>query len=55
MGGMTNRDGTANYYLDEFGHVQSVDRLLALDAGIENRLVESGDVVRFLAAGTGYT
>ncbi|GKZ15935.1 3-oxoacyl-ACP synthase [Haladaptatus sp. T7] len=46
---------TANYYLDEFGHVQSVDQILALDAGLENGLVESGDVVCFLAAGTGYT
>ncbi|WP_231186942.1 3-oxoacyl-ACP synthase [Haladaptatus sp. DYF46] len=47
--------GASNYYLDEFGHVQSVDQLLALDAGIENGSVEAGDVVCFLAAGTGYT
>ncbi len=39
----------------EFGHVQSVDQLLALDAGLENGLSESGDIVCSLAAGTGYT
>ncbi|WP_458207537.1 3-oxoacyl-ACP synthase [Haladaptatus sp. NG-SE-30] len=44
-----------DYYLDEFGHVQSVDQVLALDAGIREGLVEPGDVVCFLAAGTGYT
>ncbi|MCO8245640.1 3-oxoacyl-ACP synthase [Haladaptatus sp. AB643] len=44
-----------NYYLDEFGHVQSVDQILALDVGVENGLLEAGDVVCFLAAGTGYT
>ncbi|WP_433631597.1 3-oxoacyl-ACP synthase [Halomicrococcus sp. NG-SE-24] len=47
--------GAPGYYLDEFGHVQSVDQLLALDRGREEGLVEPGDVVLFLAAGTGYT
>ncbi len=47
-------DATA-YYLDEFGHVQSVDQILALDAGLREELLSSGDVVCFLAAGTGYT
>nr|WP_227376717.1 3-oxoacyl-[acyl-carrier-protein] synthase III C-terminal domain-containing protein [Haladaptatus halobius] len=42
-------------YLDEFGHVQSVDQALALDPGVREGLVEPGDVVCFLAAGTGYT
>ncbi|WP_135805315.1 3-oxoacyl-ACP synthase [Halorussus marinus] len=45
----------ADYYLDEYGHVQSVDQVLALDAALDRGLVESGDLVCFLAAGTGYT
>ena len=47
--------GEGHVYLDHYGHVQSVDQVLALDAGLERDLVESGDVVLFLAAGTGYT
>ncbi len=43
------------YYLDDYGHMQSVDQIIALDEGLEGGLVESGDVVLFLAAGTGYT
>ena len=43
------------YYLDEYGHMQSVDQLFALDEGLERGRVESGDLVLFLAAGTGYT
>jgi 3-oxoacyl-[acyl-carrier-protein] synthase-3 len=45
----------AHHYLDEYGHVQSVDQLLALDEGVEAGQVTDGDVVLFLAAGTGYT
>jgi 3-oxoacyl-[acyl-carrier-protein] synthase-3 len=44
-----------HHYLDEYGHVQSVDQVLALDEGLERGRVEDGDVVLFLAAGTGYT
>ncbi len=47
--------GDGHHYLDEYGHVQSVDQVLALDEGLERGLVENGDVVLFLAAGTGYT
>jgi 3-oxoacyl-[acyl-carrier-protein] synthase-3 len=43
------------YYLDEFGHVQSVDQALALERGLQEGRVAPGDVVLFLAAGTGYT
>ena len=43
------------YYLDEYGHMQSVDQIFALDEGLERGRVDSGDVVLFLAAGTGYT
>ena len=46
---------TDGYYLDEYGHVQSVDQVLALDEGLARGRVEPGDVVCFLAAGTGYT
>ncbi|MFC3476589.1 3-oxoacyl-ACP synthase [Halobacterium litoreum] len=45
----------AHHYLDEYGHVQSVDQALALDEGVRAGNVESGDTVLFLAAGTGYT
>jgi 3-oxoacyl-[acyl-carrier-protein] synthase-3 len=46
---------SGGYYLDEFGHVQSADQTLALDRGRDLGRVESGDLVLFLAAGTGYT
>jgi 3-oxoacyl-[acyl-carrier-protein] synthase-3 len=48
-------DDSGGYYLDEFGHVQSADQTLALDRGLDLGRVESGDLVLFLAAGTGYT
>ena len=47
--------GDGHYYLDEFGHVQSVDQALAVEAGLDEGLIDPGDVVVFLAAGTGYT
>ncbi|SNZ06832.1 3-oxoacyl-[acyl-carrier-protein] synthase-3 [Natronoarchaeum philippinense] len=43
------------YYLDEYGHVQSVDQVLALEEGLARGRVQPGDLVCFLAAGTGYT
>jgi len=43
------------YYLENYGHVQSADQLLAVDEAIARDRIESGDVVLFLAAGTGYT
>ncbi|MDB2243267.1 3-oxoacyl-ACP synthase [Halorubrum ezzemoulense] len=43
------------YYLDEFGHVQSVDQALALERGVETERLEPGDLGCLLAAGTGYT
>ncbi|WP_158057798.1 3-oxoacyl-ACP synthase [Halorussus halophilus] len=52
---LTEKLDAKNYYLDEYGHVQSVDQLLALDEGLARGKVESGDTVLFLAAGTGYT
>ncbi|WP_255194307.1 3-oxoacyl-ACP synthase [Natronobeatus ordinarius] len=46
---------TDGYYLDEYGHVQSADQVLALEEGRRAGLLEAGDVVCLLAAGTGYT
>ncbi|NHN43412.1 3-oxoacyl-ACP synthase [Halorubellus sp. JP-L1] len=48
---------TASYYLDEYGHVQSVDQALAVEEALASDppRLEGGDVVLFLAAGTGYT
>jgi 3-oxoacyl-[acyl-carrier-protein] synthase-3 len=43
------------YYLDDYGHVQSVDQALAVERGLTDELLHVGDVVLFLAAGTGYT
>ena len=47
--------GDGHHYLDHYGHVQSVDQVLALDEGLERGVVDAGDAVLFLAAGTGYT
>ena len=46
---------TDGHYLSEYGHVQSADPIIALEEGRRAGLLESGDVVGFLAAGTGYT
>jgi len=46
---------TDGYYLEEYGHVQSADQLLAVDEALDRGRIDSGDVVCFLAAGTGYT
>lgn len=46
---------SGSYYLEDYGHVQSVDQWLGLDEGLDRGRVNTGDVVLFLAAGTGYT
>jgi 3-oxoacyl-[acyl-carrier-protein] synthase-3 len=48
---------TASYYLDEYGHVQSVDQALAVEEALaaDPPRLDAGDTVLFLAAGTGYT
>ena len=46
---------TDGYYLEEYGHVQSADQIIALEEGRREGLLEPGDLVCFLAAGTGYT
>ena len=42
-------------YLNEFGHVQSVDQVLALELGLEQGKINAGDLVVLAGAGTGYT
>ena len=46
---------TDGIYLDRYGHVQSADQILALGDAEAAGLLEAGDVICFLAAGTGYT
>ncbi len=42
-------------YLEDYGHVQSVDQVLALQLGLEQGKVKPGDLVILAGAGTGYT
>lgn len=42
-------------YLENYGHVQSVDQVLALSLGLEQDKIRPGDVVLLTGAGTGYT
>lgn len=42
-------------YLDEYGHIQSVDQALALRLGEERGWLKTGDLAVLAAAGTGYT
>lgn len=42
-------------YLEEFGHMQSVDQPLGLHMAAERGLVRDGDLVVLAGAGTGYT
>ncbi|MBI5930428.1 MAG: 3-oxoacyl-ACP synthase [Chloroflexi bacterium] len=42
-------------YLDEYGHMQSVDQIVALDLASQRGLLHDGDLVVMAGAGTGYT
>ncbi len=42
-------------YLEDYGHVQSVDQALALQLGLEQGKIRPGDLVVLAGAGTGYT
>ncbi len=42
-------------YLDHFGHVQSVDQVLALELGLAQGKIAPGDLIVLAGAGTGYT
>jgi 3-oxoacyl-[acyl-carrier-protein] synthase-3 len=48
-------DADEQYYLEDYGHVQAVDQALATSEARERGLLDPGDTVLFLAAGTGYT
>ncbi len=43
------------FYLEEYGHIQSVDQALGLKMAVERNLVKEGDLVVLAGAGTGYT
>ncbi len=42
-------------YLDHYGHIQSVDQVLALELGLQQGKVKEGDLIALAGAGTGYT
>ncbi|HEY0735174.1 MAG TPA: 3-oxoacyl-ACP synthase [Herpetosiphonaceae bacterium] len=42
-------------YLEEYGHIQSVDQVLALKLAQERGLLHDGDLIVLAGAGTGYT
>ncbi|HEX3052662.1 MAG TPA: 3-oxoacyl-ACP synthase [Aggregatilineaceae bacterium] len=42
-------------YLDHFGHIQSVDQILALELGLQAHKIRPGDLIVLAGAGTGYT
>lgn len=42
-------------YLEDYGHVQSVDQVLALELGLAQGKIREGDLIVLAGAGTGYT
>jgi hypothetical protein len=42
-------------YLEDYGHIQSVDQALALKLAQERGLLHDGDLIVLAGAGTGYT
>lgn len=42
-------------YLDEYGHMQSVDQVVTLKLAVEQGKLKTGDLVVLAGAGTGYT
>jgi len=42
-------------YLDHYGHVQSVDQVLAIQVGLQQGKIKPGDLLVLAGAGTGYT
>ncbi len=42
-------------YLEDYGHVQSVDQVLALELGLAQGKINPGDLIVLAGAGTGYT
>lgn len=46
---------TQSVYLEDYGHVQSVDQALALELGLQQGKIKAGDLIVLAGAGTGYT
>lgn len=42
-------------YLEDYGHVQSVDQAIAIQLGVEQGKIKDGDLILLAGAGTGYT
>jgi 3-oxoacyl-[acyl-carrier-protein] synthase-3 len=42
-------------YLEDYGHVQSVDQAIAIQLGLEQGKIKAGDLIVLAGAGTGYT
>jgi 3-oxoacyl-[acyl-carrier-protein] synthase-3 len=42
-------------YLEDYGHIQSVDQVLALELGLAQGKIHPGDLIVLAGAGTGYT
>jgi 3-oxoacyl-[acyl-carrier-protein] synthase-3 len=42
-------------YLEDFGHVQSVDQVLSIELGLVQGRIHPGDLIVLAGAGTGYT
>ena len=42
-------------YLQDYGHVQSVDQVLAIELGLAEGKIRDGDLIVLAGAGTGYT
>lgn len=42
-------------YLQDYGHIQSVDQVLALELGLAQGKIQPGDLIVLAGAGTGYT
>ncbi len=42
-------------YLENYGHIQSVDQAIAIQLGLEQGKIKDGDLILLVAAGTGYT
>ncbi len=42
-------------YLEDYGHVQSVDQVLTLELGLAQGKIKPGDLIVLAGAGTGYT
>ncbi|MEO1286447.1 MAG: 3-oxoacyl-ACP synthase [Chloroflexota bacterium] len=42
-------------YLEDYGHIQSVDQVITIQLGLEQGKINAGDVIVLAGAGTGYT